>query len=74
MSTPDLLSAILFVLLGILSVTSAHAGLAVASRNGRQGAGFLLGLLLGPLGALLAGLLGPEEAAPRRDHDGPGMR
>ena len=74
MSTPDLLSAILFALLGILSVTSAHCALAVAQRTGRTGPSFLLGLFLGPLGVLIASLLSPEEAPPRRDHDGPGMR
>ena len=73
MSLEELLSSLLWVALLTLWVVCAGVGLAVAKRK----AGFWLGLLLGPLGVVVSGLLGDEAPAvdySRRDHDGPGMR
>ncbi len=73
MSQHELLSSLFWVALLTLWVVCAGVGLAVSKRK----AGFWLGLLLGPLGVVVAGLLGDEAPAvdySRREHDGPGMR
>lgn len=73
MSQHELLSSLFWVALLTLWVVCAGVGLAVSKRK----LGFWLGLLLGPLGVVVAGLLGDEAPAvdySRRDHDGPGMR
>lgn len=73
MSVEELLSVLIWAVALTLWVVCAGVGLAVAKRK----AGFWMGLLLGPLGVLLAGLLGDEAPAvdySRRDHEGPGMR
>lgn len=73
MSGDDMLSVLMWAGVLTLWVVCAGVGLAVAKRK----AGFWMGLLLGPMGVLLAGLLGDEAPAvdySRRDHDGPGMR
>lgn len=73
MSGDDMLSVLMWAGVLTLWVVCAGVGLAVAKRK----AGFWMGLLLGPLGVLLAGLLGDEAPAvdySRRDHEGPGMR
>jgi hypothetical protein len=74
MSVEQWLTGVFWVLVALLSVVSAGVGMAIADKRGRGGAGFLLGLFLGPLGVLLAALLGPEYPEVRSDSAGPGMR
>jgi len=73
MSGNEMLSVLMWAAVLTLWVVCAGVGLAVAKHK----SGFCLGLLLGPLGVVIAGLLGdatPEVDYSRRDHDGPGMR
>lgn len=72
MSVEQLLSSLLWVALLTLWIVCAGVGFVVANRK----TGFWMGLLLGPLGVVLAGLTSDTPAVDysRRDHDGPGMR
>lgn len=73
MSVETLLSSLLWVALLTLWVVCAAVGLMVAKRK----SGFWMGLLLGPLGVVMAALMGDDKPAvdySRGDRDGPGMR
>lgn len=75
MSVEEWLTAVFWVLVALLMVVSAHVGSTIAERRvSRPTAGFWLGLLLGPLGLIVAGLLGRDEPQYPSRGDGPGMR